>query len=247
MHFGYWDETTRNNWQATRRFNEILADKAGITASDHVLDAGCGIGGSSVFLAKRYGCKVTGITITPRQIPLATAFAEREGVGDRCRFVEMDYQATAFPDEHFTVFWGLESLCYAQSKKQLIGEAYRVLRPRGRMIAADGFASKETYEGKEAKLMQRWLDGWIVNSVETGEAWKRHALEVGFAAADYWDVSRNVMPTSRIMYALSMLFLPLHLLDRFIRIKQYPTDALHYQYGAMKKGLWQYGIFLASK
>ncbi len=41
-----------------------MAEKAGVSSGDRVLDAGCGVGGSVIWLAKNYGCKATGITLS---------------------------------------------------------------------------------------------------------------------------------------------------------------------------------------
>lgn len=64
LHFGYWDDGIKTQFQAIRNLNRVLALKAKIKSSDKVLDAGCGVGGSSVWLAQNYNCNVTGITIT---------------------------------------------------------------------------------------------------------------------------------------------------------------------------------------
>lgn len=82
MHFGYWDEKVKIFSQSLERENEILADKAKIKSSDVVLDAGCGVGGSSILLAKKFGCKVIGITLSERQAEQATRNAERNGVAN---------------------------------------------------------------------------------------------------------------------------------------------------------------------
>ncbi len=71
FHFGYWDYGVKTQRQASLRFNEVMAKVAGITKDDHVLDAGCGVGGAAIFLAKTIGCKATGIPIPPRQVKLA--------------------------------------------------------------------------------------------------------------------------------------------------------------------------------
>ena len=245
FHYGYWDQGIRNQRQASLRFNEVMAQKAGITCEDHILDAGCGVGGACIFLAKTIGCKVTGITITPRQVAIARSNAERAGVSHLVDFYEMDYHHTTFPDKTFTVVWGLESICYAE-KETFIKEAFRVLADRGTLIIGDGFASQEQYTGKSAKLMQRWLDGWIVNSLKTPDKFKHLSLEAGFKEASYTNVTSLVKKTSQLMLYVSLPFLPLHLLDKVVSIR-YPTDALWNQYFAMKKNLWEYGIFLAGK
>ena len=51
MHVGIWDAHTRTLREALARQNEILAEHAAIGAGDRVLDAGCGVGGSAIFLA----------------------------------------------------------------------------------------------------------------------------------------------------------------------------------------------------
>jgi tocopherol O-methyltransferase len=245
MHYGYWDRGILTQRRASLRFNEEMAKTAGITGNDHVLDAGCGVGGASVFLAKTYGCRVTGVTITPRQVGLARENAAKNGVSHLTEFYEMDYQKTAFDDKHFSVVWGLESICYAESKKEFTQEAFRVLRDGGRLVVGDGFASREEYRGKDEKLMRRWMDGWLVNTLNTPTQWGQFAARAGFKSSSYRDVTPFVRPTSRIMLLVSLPFLPLHIVDRFVRIRQYPTDALWNQFFAMKKGLWEYGIFFA--
>lgn len=248
MHYGYWTKDTKTLRQATKKFNEVLAKKANISKDDRVLDAGCGVGGASIYLAKNIGCKVTGITICSRQVDLAYKNADKEGVSHLVDFHEMDYLNTTFDDNSFTVVWGLESICYAESKEKYVRECFRLLKKGGKMIVADGFASKQSYEeGKEKKLMQRWLDGWIVNSLNTPADWKNFAEKTGFTYSDYRDVTSNVMRTSTLMYWVSMPFILLHWLDKFLPLKPYTTDALYNQYHAMKKGLWEYGVFYAEK
>jgi len=178
-------------------------------------------------------------------VQLARRNAENAGVSHLVDFHEMDYHKTTFPDKTFSVVWGLESICYAE-KEKFIKEANRVLNDNGRLIVGDGFASREQYVGKDAKLMQRWLDGWIVNSLKTPENFKQYSLNAGFRETAYVNVTPQVKKTSRLMMYASLPFLPLHLLDKLVSI-QYPMDACWNQYFAMKKNLWEYGMFLAKK
>src|SRR5882724_12017722 len=68
IHYGYWDNKVNSFSQSLQRMNEVMMEAAGITSDDRVLDAGCGVGGSSIFLASRLSCKVTGISLSERQI-----------------------------------------------------------------------------------------------------------------------------------------------------------------------------------
>src|SRR3990167_10146809 len=68
IHYGFWNKDTKNHKEALLNTNKVLADEANISRDDYVLDAGCGVGGSAIWLAKNIGCNVQGITITPSQI-----------------------------------------------------------------------------------------------------------------------------------------------------------------------------------
>jgi tocopherol O-methyltransferase len=49
-----------------------------------MVDVGCGIGGSSRHLARKYGCSARGITLSPVQAQRAQQITEQEGLADRC-------------------------------------------------------------------------------------------------------------------------------------------------------------------
>jgi tocopherol O-methyltransferase len=50
---------------------DLLLQKSGLPQGSDVLDVGCGIGGTSRYLAKEHGCTVTGITISGQQVQMA--------------------------------------------------------------------------------------------------------------------------------------------------------------------------------
>ncbi len=136
--------------------NEVMMIAAGIKPDDTVLDAGCGVGGSSIFLASTLGCRVTGITLSERQVNLAIENAKKtENIDGLVDFKVMNYYATDFPDASFDVIWGCESICYADSKEQFIKEAYRLLKPGGRLVVADGFVS--VFENNDNPIIRQWI------------------------------------------------------------------------------------------
>lgn len=105
LHYGYWDSSTKNFHQALLNINNILSQRAKITKDDVVLDAGCGIGGSSIWLAKKTGCKVTGISLSEKQVNTANALATKEGVEHLAKFEQKDFTVTGFANESFDVVW----------------------------------------------------------------------------------------------------------------------------------------------
>ena len=69
-----------------------LCRKMRISADDHVLEIGSGWGGFAVHAVKKYGCRITTITISKEQFEFAKARFEREGVSDRVEIKMMDYR-----------------------------------------------------------------------------------------------------------------------------------------------------------
>src|SRR5690242_20522811 len=111
IHYGFWDEKVRSFPASLVRMNEVKAEQAGILPGEKVLDAGCGVGGSSIFLASVRGATVTGISLSARQVQKATAYAREKGTDGNVDFQVMDYCNTSFPDGSFDVVWGCESIC----------------------------------------------------------------------------------------------------------------------------------------
>jgi tocopherol O-methyltransferase len=251
MHAGYWDEHTHSLRDALRRENEVLAEKAEIAESDRVLDAGCGVGGSSIYLAQKYGCEVFGITLSERQVETARKKAEDSLVYPQPIFEVMDYTKTRFPDHFFDVVWGLESICHVSDKTLFIKEAARLLKKGGRLIIADGFATKPEYQGKDAKEMDRWLKGWGVESLDMVGTFKKGLQQAGFSNISFEDITPHVMPSSKRLFWYSLPAIGLSKLGELFGLRtSIQTENLygaHCQYLTLKRGLWQYGIFLATK
>jgi tocopherol O-methyltransferase len=251
MHYGYWDAATRSFTEALERENAVLAEIAGVGRSDRVLDAGCGVGGSSIYLAQRFGCRVTGITLSEKQVRSAARHARRARVAGLVGFERMDYQRTRFPDGSFDVVWAIESMCHAPDKAAFAAEMHRLLDPGGRIVVADGFAAHEEFAAPEQSLMTRWLRGWAVESLATVQGFSSDLARAGFTDIRFADATGNILPSSRRLYTCSRPILWLASLMRRLgpnlRTRALNIIAAHGQYLALTRGLWRYGIVSARK
>ena len=120
LHYGYWDSSVKNFHGALLNINEVLARIAEIRDGETVLDAGCGVGGSSIWLAKEKNCRVTGISLNEKQINKAIALAKTFGVTEKILFEQKDYSDTFYPANSFDVVWAIESVCYADDKSDFL-------------------------------------------------------------------------------------------------------------------------------
>ncbi|HEY5773788.1 MAG TPA: methyltransferase domain-containing protein [Chitinophagaceae bacterium] len=251
IHYGYWDERVKSFPQSLLRMNEVMMEAANIKSSDRILDAGCGIGGSSIFLGEKMGCNVAGISLSERQINKAKELAIEKKVEDKVDFRVMNYCATNFPNESFDIVWGCESICYADDKEQFIKEAYRLLKPGGRLVVADGFVTD--FKNNDRSTIRNWLAGWQVNYLETLDRFEEFMSETGFKNIFSSDISKFTAHSSRRLYKFYFLA-NLYLLWKTITFSNRSTEmqrkniaACRHQYYGMRKGLWQYGLIVGTK
>mgnify|MGYP001591202366 CR=1 FL=1 len=251
IHYGYWEKKVRSFPGSLLRMNEVMMEAAAIKQPDQVLDAGCGVGGSSIFLATVLGCKVTGISLSERQVEQAAANAKQRGVDGLVDFKVMDYCATEFPDASFDIVWGCESICYADDKQQFVREAYRLLKPGGRLVVADGFVTMSEYNNRP--VIRKWLDGWQVKNLESLSRFTNLLSLVGFVNVEYRNISKYVAHSSRRLlkyYFLGKLYLwwkTLTFSNRSTTMQRKNIKACWYQYWGLKLNFWQYGLFVCQK
>jgi tocopherol O-methyltransferase len=99
-----------------------------------VVDVGCGIGGSSRHIAKKYNCKAQGITLSPYQANRGNELAKEQGLSDKTSFQVADALNMPFESNSFDLVWSLESGEHMPNKEKFVNELMRVAAPGGRVI-----------------------------------------------------------------------------------------------------------------
>lgn len=251
VHFGYYDQDINNHGDALLNMNRVMARKAGVKDGDHILDAGCGQGGSSVWLAEHFNVQVTGITLVPHQVQKARKHAQKSTVSDRVTFFEKDYTNTGFEDESFTLIWACESLCHAFNKIDFYKEAYRLLKPGGRLICAEYFRSKRPLPPKGEKLLHEWLNGWSIKDIDTVEEHRSNAEKCGFVDLNIEDITEFTKPSLAYLHSMSQKLWNVGRILRRIGLRNQINHGNHYssikQYEALNNNLWHYGLLSMKK
>lgn len=114
-----------------------LARAAGLDASKHVLDVGCGIGGTARCLAAEFGCRVTGIDLTDEYCRTAEMLSRKVGLADRVAYRQGDATHLPFEDSVFDVVWTEHVAMNIPDKTRLYQEMHRVLKPGGTLAIYD--------------------------------------------------------------------------------------------------------------
>ncbi|MEB3268916.1 MAG: methyltransferase domain-containing protein [Leptolyngbya sp.] len=135
-HYGPHGTHRKNQQQAQVDLIDTLLSWGQVQQAAHILDAGCGIGGSALYLGDRYQATVVGLTLSPVQAERAQARAAAVGWGDRVRFQVADVLHTPFEDATFDLIWSLESGEHYPDKAQFFRESYRLLKPGGQLLMA---------------------------------------------------------------------------------------------------------------
>jgi tocopherol O-methyltransferase len=159
IHHGYWIRGDESKETAQLQLIEHLARLAGVQQGSEVLDIGCGFGGSSLFLARKYGAATTGITISPVQVEMANRAAAAAGA--RSTFLLMDAEDLRF-EKQFDLLWSVESISHYQNIEKFFASAAKFLKPGGTFALTDWFKRENLSPNEYRKLIAPIDDGMMV-------------------------------------------------------------------------------------
>ena len=256
IHLGHYGSPAKSKDFITAKYDFVheMVQWGGLdklSTGTTLLDVGCGIGGSSRILAKDYGFKVTGVTISPQQVKRAQ---ELTPPGIDAKFQVDDAMNLSFPDATFDVVWSVEAGPHMPDKAVFAKELLRVLKPGGILVVADWNQRddrKIPLNFWEKPVMQQLLDQWSHPAFSSIEGFSELLAETGLVEGevitDDWTQATLpswidsiwqgiVKPKGLILFGLSGLIKSL---------REVPTLLLMRL--AFGNGLCRFGMFRATR
>jgi tocopherol O-methyltransferase len=170
LHHGYWIRGDETKETALNQLVERLARIANIRPGSKILDVGCGMGGSSIYLARNYQANATGITISPIQVAMANELSAKQNVN--AKFLLMDAEAMNF-NERFDVVWSVESISHYQNKEAFFASAAQLLNPDGTIAVIDWFRKENLDQADYARFI-RPIEKGMLAELETMNDYEKH-------------------------------------------------------------------------
>ncbi|HTT11468.1 MAG TPA: class I SAM-dependent methyltransferase [Burkholderiaceae bacterium] len=153
-----------------------MAAQMQVDAADHLLDIGSGIGGPARYFATRFGCRVTGLDLTPEFCDVARVLTRRLGLEAKVAFELGDALAMPFADRQFDGAYSMNVAMNIADKLAFLREIRRVLKPRGWLVLTEIARGK----GADVEYPTPWARSAETSFLATPEETSRALAQAGF-------------------------------------------------------------------
>lgn len=246
LHHGYWNGK-ESIARAQIQLMEELAQRAGIPRGATVLDIGCGVGGSALWLASQLGCHVTGMTISPVQARMAARKAGALGLSSKVCFQIQDANQWKPEPASFDVVWIMESSEHFPDKKGFLERCAAALKPGGTLAVCAWLRRDGPMRDGEQELLATIADAMMSASLDSLSSYRQWMGDAGLTVTVAEDITRHVEVTwahcSRIVGNPALKFL--------VRFTGAPTrrfvTAFPLMEQAYSSGAMAFGLFVAKK
>lgn len=250
-HFGYYPDGINNikEKEAQILMQDLLAGELHIKKNQIILDAGCGQGFVSAYLARKYQCRIKGITIVPFEVKKAKKLAERSELSHSVEYSLMDYSNTTFKDNEFDAIYTMESFVHSPDAYSTLKEFLRVLKPDGKLVMFEYTISDDSeFTGYDRKMADMIISRSAMESLKNmrHDSFAELLKSAGFKSVRHKDISEHMLPSLKKLNRLAKIpyfFVNLlRLNESFINV----TAAAEI-YKLANRGLFKYKIFTARK
>jgi tocopherol O-methyltransferase len=189
IHHGFFETGKESPEQAQEQLLEHCVALLHPNNRDLVLDVGCGHGATAVYLAKRFGCQVTGLTISEKQAGLARENVCRAGVSGLVEIEIGDVDRFAFPSEKLDLVWTMESSEHFLDKHRYFQNVGSALRGGGRLLLAAWTGSMKD------RRVRGVADAFLCSELWTVDQYTSAIQGAGLQVRSCEDLTAKVIPT----------------------------------------------------
>lgn len=251
LHYGFWNKNTKKLSDALLNTNKFVLNCLEINKNDYVLDAGCGVGGTSIFIAENSHARVSGITISDIQLKKSKEQALKSKASKLLEFSNQDFTKTQFKDNTFSKIFGIESICHAHKKIDFLKEAYRILKKNGKIAVVDAYLIRKNFNKRENKIYHKFLTGWAVPNLSMKDDFYDDLKKVGFKKVKFFNKLDSVRKSSNRLYRLGVIAYPFTLILSILKLipksMHKNTIAGINQKKLVDNNMVTYGVFVAEK
>ena len=199
MHHGYYGADGKKRKEHRQAQEDLILELlhwGGVTSASRILDAGCGVGGSARFLARRFGAAALGVTLSPVQARAATRMNEAAGLQERVSIEVRDLMTLGPADGPFDLIWSMESAEHIADKATMLERFHALLAPGGRLLLTTWChrAEPPVLRPQEQRLLQRIYDIYQLPPMNSIPAYEVLARKAGFQQVRSADWSDAVAP-----------------------------------------------------
>lgn len=159
FHFG-WRKKGQPHGQCIQNSQNFVAQKLKVKDMDRVLDMGCGIGGPLRGVVRATGANITGLSINEHQVRRAREITRglTPYMQERCHFEVQDYlDIKGMEQNAYDAAFYMESSLHTEARQQTFSQAYKLLKPGGRLVAMEynllpGWNPEDEYH----QTLMRW-------------------------------------------------------------------------------------------